>query len=228
MLIEVIVCSVEDAILAQEYGADRLELIHSFAQGGLSPNRQLITAVCAAVTLPVNVMLRPHGCSFVYSAREMAQIEAEIDYLVVNTQANGVVYGSLTAAGEIDFNQLEQIIGYLSSSNLELTFHRAIDASNDVVKSFAALQGYGTVVTRVLSSGGYPSATAGSKQLSQMRQLQRKNGAILLAGSGITPVNARQLIQQTAVAEIHLGTGLRRNGVLAKDLFAQLITVLKG
>ena len=37
MKIEIIVTNVEEAILAEQYGADRLELIHAFNLGGLSP-----------------------------------------------------------------------------------------------------------------------------------------------------------------------------------------------
>jgi copper homeostasis protein len=55
MLLEVIVTNVQEAILAQEYGADRLELIHAFTVGGLSPDKNLAQEVCSAVTIPINV-----------------------------------------------------------------------------------------------------------------------------------------------------------------------------
>ncbi|MCA1607393.1 MAG: hypothetical protein LC775_18450, partial [Acidobacteria bacterium] len=57
-ILEVIACSVSDAIEAQRGGAGRLEIIRDFQTGGLTPPLELVNDILDAVTLPVRVMLR--------------------------------------------------------------------------------------------------------------------------------------------------------------------------
>lgn len=227
MLVEIIVTSLNEALLAQEYGADRLELIHSFEDGGLSPEPELIKQVCAAVAIPVSVMVRPHAQSFVYDQKTMTQIEQEIDFILSVTQAANIVFGSLNDSNEIDFNQLEKILAQVAKSSVGVTFHRAIDVAKDTVAAFKALQNYrGTNLQRVLSSGGKPTAQEGVNELIAM-ECEANSGVKLLVGSGVKPSNARQLIELIGCQEIHLGTGVRNSdGKLDKDLFLQLRQVL--
>lgn len=223
MLIEVIVTNVKEAKLAEQYGADRLELIHAFESGGLSPALNLSKEVCLAVNIPVNVMVRPHSQGFVYADKTMQFIFAEIDYVAEYTKANAIVFGSLTSKGNINLKQLESVIKRLEHTRLGLTFHRAIDVSNDVIKSFIELQNYKTSISHVLTSGGKDTALAGADYISQMQHIAGKNGVKVLAGSGINPGNAHEIIAKTRVNEIHFGTGLRKaTGELDPDLFDKL------
>lgn len=223
MLVEVIVTNLEEAIKAEKYGANRLELIDSFTDGGLSPQLELTREVCDSVSIPVNVMVRPHGRNFVYDHDEFYSIKKEIDYIVNNTKANDIVYGSLNQNGEINCLQLEQVLKQLSGTQVGVTFHRAIDVSNNVIKSFNELQNYISYgLKRVLSSGGMECAWDGRENLHTMQQLARDSGLILLAASGIKPNNASDIIKATGVSEIHLGTGLRYNNQLQESLFADL------
>lgn len=230
MLVEIIVTRVDEAIKAELYGANRLELIHSFKDGGLSPSPELIKDVCAAVTIPVGVMVRPHAESFIYDDKSMVQIHREIDFILSNTKAANIVYGSLTQNNEINFPQLESVITQVSSSSAGITFHRAIDAARDSLVAFKELQNYhGSCLKRVLSSGGKATAWDGVNQLTSMQSMVvNDNGVKLLVGSGVNPSNAKALVQQIGCDEIHLGTGVRNQfGYLDKALFAELIQSLK-
>lgn len=223
MLIEVIATNLEEALLAEKFGADRIELIHAFTDGGLSPALELSREVCDALAIPVSVMVRPHAKSFVYSPQDMLEINREIDFLVNNTQASAVVFGSLNVANRIDYTQLESILHLLESTVLGLTFHRAIDVAYNVEEAFLELQNYTeTALQRVLSSGGKATAQLGYEHLAAMQDMIRPNGVKLLAGSGINPNNAADLIAKTKVKEIHLGTGLRINNKLEESLFQSL------
>ena len=73
VLLEVIATTVADARLAAQAGANRLELVTAMGEGGLTPSLGLIEAVVAAVTIPVNVIVRPHSRSFVYDADDYAR-----------------------------------------------------------------------------------------------------------------------------------------------------------
>ena len=226
MIIEIIVTTLDEAVLAEKYGANRLELIDSLVHGGLSPDLKLTRLVCEAVTIPVNIMLRPHGKSFVYSKSDIRQIMSELDYIRDNTKANGVVFGALDHNGHIDTHLLEQIIANLG--HLQLTFHRAIDASSDVIAAYKTLLKYPEVAL-VLTSGGTKTALDGIETIKQMVEIRQQSGksyATILAGSGITPDNAKFIIRATQVEQIHLGQGIRENEVLTKTKFDHLIVAI--
>ncbi len=222
MLVEVIVTNVEEAIAAEKYGANRLELIHAFDLGGLSPQLELSKQICSAVSIPVNVMVRPHGQSFIYDIKDMQTILLEIDYLITHTNVNDIVFGSLNEKKEVAFGQLEMIIKHIEKTNHGITFHRAIDVSKDVYTAFKELHNYKEFVKRVLTSGGEDTAVAGATTICQLQHFAAADGITVLAGSGIKPENARDLISKTSVKEIHLGTGLRTNSKLDQAKFVEL------
>ncbi|MBX9867695.1 MAG: hypothetical protein K2Y14_12360 [Burkholderiales bacterium] len=229
MLVEVIATNLEEALLAEKFGAHRVELIHAFTDGGLSPCLELSREVCEALMIPVNVMVRPHGKNFIYDQNDMHTVNSEIDYLASKTKASAIVFGALNLANSIDYRQLELVLGLLDSSHLGLTFHRAIDVANDVVGEFMELQNYaGTSLQRVLSSGGSDTALNGVSNLAAMQRLIKPSGGVkLLAGSGVKPINVVELLLKTKVEEIHLGTGLRVNNQLNDELFQQLFKNLE-
>ena len=222
MLVEVIVTNVEEAITAEKYGANRLELIHAFDLGGLSPRLELSKEVCSAVSIPVNVMVRPHGHSFLYDIKDMQTILLEIDYLITHTEVNDIVFGALNEKNEVAFGQLEIIIKHIEKTKHGITFHRAIDESKDVFTAFRELHNYKEFVKRALTSGGKETAMEGIDTIFQMQHFAENEGITVLAGSGIKPENARDLISKTRVKEIHLGTGLRTNGKLDQAKFVKL------
>ena len=57
-ILEVIACSVADAIEAQKGGASRLEVVRDLDRGGLTPPIELVRAIKEAVDLPLRVMVR--------------------------------------------------------------------------------------------------------------------------------------------------------------------------
>ncbi|MGH9849203.1 MAG: copper homeostasis protein CutC, partial [Blastocatellia bacterium] len=57
-ILEIIVCSVEDAVAAERGGANRLEIISHYEAGGLTPAFDLVREITAKVKIPARVMLR--------------------------------------------------------------------------------------------------------------------------------------------------------------------------
>lgn len=229
MHIEVIVTNVQEAILAEQYGATRLELIHDFELGGLTPDLKLAEEICNAVQIPVNVMIRPHGNTFIFNEKDMKQVFFEIDYIVSRTRASAIVFGTLDVDRNVNFMQLEDVLRYIEKSNIGLTFHRAIDESINPVLSFTELVNFAlnSKLERVLSSGGGIRAIDGISALIEMNKLALNSTIKLLIGSGVNSSNAKHLMNLVGADEIHLGTGLRVNGNLSKDLFDQLFESLK-
>src|SRR5438445_4405488 len=96
VLLEVAVASVEDALAAQEGGADRLELNAALALGGLTPSLGTLIEVKAAVKLPVLVLVRPRPGGFAYGEADFHVMRRDVD-LALGHGADGVVFGILTA-----------------------------------------------------------------------------------------------------------------------------------
>src|ERR1700750_3233724 len=109
VLLEVIATTVADAQLAERAGADRLELITAFGEGGLTPSVGMIEAVVDAVDIPVNVIVRPHSRSFVFEPHDHAAMLRDVRAIAA-AQAHGVVIGMLTPAAEIDRDGLARAV----------------------------------------------------------------------------------------------------------------------
>ncbi|MBY0378792.1 MAG: hypothetical protein K2P99_00145 [Burkholderiales bacterium] len=216
MMVEIIVTSLAEAITAKKLGADRLELIDSFDYGGLSPKLELTKTVCKQVDIPVNIMLRSNPCmNFNYNSRHVTIMLNELEYIRDYTNANGIVFGALDNNRNIDVTLLKLIIAH--KGHLKLTFHRAIDMSNNVIENYQRLLDY-KEVEWVLTSGGMATALEGAVNIRQMVELSiKRQYAKILAGSGITPNNANELIKKTGVSEIHIGTGVRINNILSAE-----------
>ena len=101
VLLEVPVASVEDALAAQEGGADRLELNAALSLGRLTPSLETLIEVKAAIALPVLVMIRPRPGGFAYSEADFKVMQRDVD-LALQHGAGGIVFGILTADGKVD------------------------------------------------------------------------------------------------------------------------------
>src|SRR3954447_25231071 len=94
LLVEACVESVESAVAAQLGGASRLELCANLSVGGTTPSVALIEQVRARVRIPIAVMIRPRGGTFVHSTHEVEQMIREID-TVRRVGVDAVVIGVL-------------------------------------------------------------------------------------------------------------------------------------
>jgi len=134
-VLEVIACSVSDALEAQRGGAGRLEIIRDFHRGGMTPSLDLVRDILDAVTLPVRVMLREHES---YEADE-EQIEKLCATAMMLSQLNldGLVLGFLKA-GEIDVQSTGRVLS--CAPNLNATFHHAFEEAQDPLRAIQHLK----------------------------------------------------------------------------------------
>src|SRR5215470_7133525 len=109
VLLEVPIASVEDALAAQEGGADRLELNAALSLGGLTPSLGTLIEVKAAVALPVFVMIRPRPGGFAYSKTDFQVMQRDLD-LALQHGANGIVLGILTEDGRVDMDRCRRVV----------------------------------------------------------------------------------------------------------------------
>lgn len=203
VLLEVCTDSISGSVAAFEAGADRIELNSAMENGGLTPSIGLIREVIGLVDIPVVVMIRPRPGGFVYS-RDSIHAMVRDTAEALHAGASGVAMGFLTAEGSPDLAPLEEMRRL--TEGRELVFHRAFDLIPDGPAALEAL--ISTGVDRLLTSGGAPDALQGAPVLSDL--VRRAGGRLeVMPGSGITPVNAAEIVRLTGCREIH-GSFTRR------------------
>lgn len=215
--LEVIATCVEDALLAEECGADRLELITAITEGGLTPSIGMIQQVVDAVYIPVNVMVRPHSRSFVYGKHDIATMSADME-AIARAGAAGMVIGALKADGDIDVALLDQLLSL--AGNLDVTFHRAFDELENQAAALETLMSY-PQISRVLTSGGLKPALQAVPEIRRLVDITRDRGTgslshsdpehsfHILAGHGLTIEGIEEFITTTGVTEVHFGSAVR-------------------
>lgn len=197
ILIELAVESLEAAQAAAAGGADRIELAPDLTVGGVTPSDELTRRVLDGVDLPIYAMVRPRAGDFIYSPSEMADMCDTIKRLQA-LGVHGVVTGALTDSGEIDLAATAALVA--AAAGLPCTFHRAFDRAVDQTAALEQLVDLG--VTRVLTSGGAPTALEGSARLRAL--VEQSAGRIaILAGGSVRESNVGDVVLLTGVSEVH-------------------------
>ncbi|MFI8976416.1 copper homeostasis protein CutC [Nocardia asteroides] len=206
--LEFAVQDVAGALGARRVGADRVELCAALGgTGGLTPSIGTIEAV-VATGIPVHVLIRCRAGGFVYSADEIAVMNADATAAVA-AGAAGLVLGALTPDGQVDSAVLGRVLDGVPVDGIELTFHRAIDQIDDRTAALDELVSHG--IARVLTSGGAQHCAAGMGELAAL--VVHAGGRVqIMAGGGIT-VDDIPALHRTGVDAVHLSA--RR--VLADD-----------
>lgn len=197
-MIEVEICcnSAASAAAAKAGGAQRIELCRDLECGGLTPSDEDIAYCVRELGLRTHVLIRPRPGDFAYSREEMAEVRRSVERCR-DLGAHAVVVGFLTPKGRIDTRRTRQIVDL--AKPMEVTFHRAFDEiTESPIDAIIKVRHCGC--TRILTSGGAPTAPEG---LAQIRLLRRLGFIKILAGSGITPQNVAQIILDSGVREVH-------------------------
>ena len=209
--LEVIACSLEDAVAAHRGGASRLEVTVRLDRAGLTPPLEMVREIVESVPLPVRVMLRDRPdfsaggaealAGLVRKAREFAALrtgrrkERDIEGLVVGFIKNDL----------LDLAALEKIIS--AAPRLRVTVHHAVEATANPMVTLRTFRNFPNV-DRALVSGGAGSLEARIKRLLGLREafgLQRS----LIAGGNLTLEMLRPLRDATGIRIFHLGRAVR-------------------
>lgn len=221
--LEIIATNLKDVKAINQSNADQIELVADLKVGGLSPNLSTIEKAVALSKIPVNVMLRSHHYSFVYTANEFETILTHLKKIKqLKHKPNGIVFGSLTNEGAINENQLQQIIN--NKGDLALVFHRAFDELKDAIKGIKILNNY-PLINTLLTSGTKAKAINGVEVIKKLVQL---SGSIkIMVGSGVNLQNIKVLQKETNATAFHVGTAVRENGSIDGEILADEIDKIK-
>ena len=188
-------------ITACSQHVDRIELCSALALGGLTPSPGLFAAV-ATSPVPVHAMIRPRGGGFTYDAAEQDACVADI-IAARAAGCAGVVIGAAKDGG-LDRGALGR---YVEAANgMVCTLHRVIDVLDD--PSVALEDAVSLGITRILTSGGAPSAGDGIAVLAAL-QAQARGRIAIMAGSGVSEANLSQISKATGIRHFHSSCSAR-------------------
>ena len=166
MNVEVCSNSIESVIIANNAGADRIELCSGLSVGGLSPSKGLIKLALKKSKIPIHCLIRPREGHFIYNKNDFETILYDVRYMKKMGVA-GIVVGMINEDHDVNSEQLNEVIK--EASGLEITFHRAFDCLKDPKKNILKLSSMG--VSRILTSGRSKSAITGINNLIKWKLL---------------------------------------------------------
>lgn len=200
-LFEVCCGCLEDAVMAEKGGADRIELNSALFLGGLTPSIGTVREVKKQVNIPAMCMVRPREGGFCYTEYEYATMLQDARE-IVKAGADGIVFGFLHEDGTVDRERTEDFIKAIKQENPNIVtvFHRAIDVVPDVFEALDTLIELG--VDRVLTSGQRETAVKGAELIRKM--LEHADGRIdILPGGSLNEKNVGDFICETGVTSVH-------------------------
>ena len=195
--LEIACFNLESALIAQQGGADRIELCDDFSCGGITPNYGTFETARKLIHVDLFVMIRPRGGNFIYSNDEFEQMKKDILHFT-KMNANGFVFGILNEDGSVNANQNKELVEL--AKPLPCSFHRAFDVSKDLTKNLEDVIECG--FKTILTSGQTKSAVEGISQLSGL--VKQSNGRIeIMPGGGVRSSNIVLLKEKVVTSYYH-------------------------
>ena len=201
-ILEACCTSLSQVESAERGGAGRIELCECLELGGVTPAPDNIRAAVSR-SLPVNVLVRPRGGDFVFTAEEEAAMARDVA-LCRELGAAGVVIGALRRDGSVDMELMGRLMavarGRKGERPLSVTFHRAFDECADPFRALEDIISLGC--DRLLTSGQKASAWEGRGLIAEL--VRRAAGRIIvMPGAGITADNLDAIAEETKAVEFH-------------------------
>lgn len=195
--IEIACFNAESALIAEQGGADRVELCADIKEGGTTPDVAVFKKVREQVSIDLYVMIRPRGGNFVYTEEEFQQMKNEIQQFK-KLGANGFVFGILNTDRTINFQRNSELVEL--ARPFPCTFHRAFD---EVIEVFPSLE---TVIqcgfSTLLTSGAMPNVIEGISVLKKMVEMAN-NRISIMPGGGLRSHNIKMIQHQTNAGFFH-------------------------
>ncbi len=96
MQLEICCFNLASALIAQQAGAQRVELCASPAEGGTTPSAGVIRVARERLQIALYPIIRPRGGDYLYSDDEFRVMQKEVEYCK-KAGCDGVVIGVLNA-----------------------------------------------------------------------------------------------------------------------------------
>lgn len=212
--LEACVDSFASAMEAIKGGATRLELCTGLVIGGLTPDAALLRQIKQRTDIPIRCLIRPRFGDFLYTEEEVELMELQI-HALIDSGAEGVVIGCLTAEGDLDEAKMCRLIA--AAQGHRITMHRAFDVCRDGLQT--ARQAAELGVDTILTSGQAANCWLGREFLGRL--LEQELPLAVMAGGGVNPRVMEELLALYPLRAFHMsgkvtlnsGMVFRREGV---------------
>lgn len=208
------------ALVAQANGADRVELCAGMEVGGTTPFLEDVQYVRDALHIKLNVMIRPRGGNFVYSAEELEQMKTDI-ITFKKLGVDGFVFGILNEDNTVDTVLNKELVELASPA--PCTFHRAFDDVPDYRAALEEVISCG--FTTVLTSGCTSNVDKGLYTLKALVQ-QAGDRIVVMPGGGVRSSNIEQLLHETGASYFHSSAITDNSGIADPQEVHRLKTLL--
>ncbi len=186
-------------MVAQEAGADRVELCKEQDLGGTTPLLSTFESLRNVLSIPIYVMIRPHGRDFKCSDDEYGAMERDLETFK-SEGAQGFVFGILNEQGIVDRERCQGLVQ--KAEGRPCTFHRAFDeiSENEMMEQLEVL--IACRFRALLTSGGKINAVQGKKMLKNL--VAAAKGRIdVIVGGGVRSSNLELLKKETSAYAFH-------------------------
>lgn len=185
--LEIACFNFESALIAQENGADRIELCENMQLGGTTPNYILGVRVREQLSIQMHIIIRPRGGDFVYSDEELIEMKQDIKQFK-KLGIDGFVFGVLKEDGSVNKTRNKELVDL--ASPLTCTFHRAFDVVENVEQSLEDVIDCG--FKTILTSGQGVNVLEGISVLEKIQKLAGDR-IIIMPGGGLRSSNIQVL-----------------------------------
>lgn len=219
--LEIACFNLQSAVIAQENGADRVELCAGIEFGGTTPDFEITKKARELINIDLNVMIRPRGGNFVYSDAEFNQMKLEIiEFKKLNV--NGFVFGVLNEDNSINTIQNTELVNM--AKPFPCTFHRAFDEVSDVFQSLEEIIECG--FQTILTSGQMPNVVEGVNRLAEL-VLKANNRITIMPGGGLRATNLDFIQEKTKATFYHSSAITNGTETSNPDEITALKSILK-
>ncbi|MBO1030653.1 copper homeostasis protein CutC [Tessaracoccus sp. SD287] len=216
-LLEVIALHEHDARRAEEGGADRIELLGTMDEDGLSPEPALVEKVRNSIDIPLRPMVRLRP-GFGTDGGEATRLRGLI-WSYLDAGADGVVLGFLNGHGDVDTEVIQALVG---EGDWPWTFHRAIDHVLDARRAWQVLPTLPRL-DQVLTAGSPRGVEHGLDDLLQTITEVPQAASLIMAGGQLEPEHVPWLVR-AGVRSFHIGRRARPQGTYKAWVDAGLVT----
>lgn len=195
--LEICAFNLPSALIAQQAGADRIELCAGPEEGGTTPSAGVIRTAREQLRIALYPIIRPRGGDFLFAEEEFRVMMRDIEFCK-QVGCNGVVIGMLLADGSVDMARCARLVE--AAYPLGVTFHRAFDWAANPFEAMEAIIQIGC--ERILTSGQRPTAEEGAPLIDQLIR-EADDRIVIMPGSGVRSANIVGLAEATGAAEFH-------------------------
>ncbi len=220
--LEVVVQNAEELRIAQDNGANRVELVLAPLKGGLTPAEATLKEVAGVARIPVMVMIRPTDRDFNYTEAEFAGMLKTLELLkstplpLMPGRKFGAVMGVQKADGSLDLARMQALAK--AGAGLELVCHMAFDGSKDRLADTKALAGLG--YARILTRGH--NEPGNNIPNLEAQKTSAAGSIIIMPGVRIMAADVPGWVSK-GFTQVHLGIGVRKDAKFTEPILPELV-----